>query len=169
MSHHRSPLRRYFFNRRRAIVQLLIAALIILSMAVPASTKQASASVGWCRSDPVIVVNLTLADVFTSAQISDLTKVTGATQIIVVTPTGVFANLATFGVGFGYGEFVTFEQSPSLKVTPTEIQVIIKVFVPAIDSSMPIQVDFAPRVVGLLSPVSGEGYANSWLVLRTAM
>lgn len=138
------PLRRRFYSGRHAIVKLLLAALIGLSIVAPVTSKQASASVGWCKSDPVVLVDLTLADVFTSAQISDLNKVTGATQIVVITPHDVFATLATPGVGFGHGEFVTFEQSWGLKKTYSGIQIMIKVYVPASDSSMPIRVDFAP-------------------------
>jgi hypothetical protein len=157
------PIRR-FFSVRRAMVQTIIALVLALSV-----TAQASASVGWCRSDPVVVVNLTLADVFTSAQIEDLGKVTGATRIVIVTPKNVFATLATPGIGFGYGEFVTFEKSSSLQKTFSGIEVIVKVYVPATDSAMPITVDFAPRVVGLLSPMSAEGHANSWIILRSTM
>lgn len=153
--------RRCFLGGRFVVVQLAFVLLLALSATAPAS-----ASVGWCKSDPVVTVNLALADVFTSAQIEDLSKVTGATQIVLVTPVEVFATLATPGLGFGYGEFVTFETSPSLDVTPTNIEVIVKVFVPSTDSSMPIRVNFAPRIVGLLQPISAEGHANSWVVLR---
>jgi hypothetical protein len=157
------PIRRVF-SVRRAVVQTFIAVLFALSV-----TAHASASVGWCRSDPVVIVNLTLADVFTSAQIEDLGKVTGATRIVIVTPTNVFATLATPGLGFGYGEFVTFDKSPSLHKTPSGIEVIVKVYVPATDSAMPIRVYFAPRVIGLLSPMSAQGHANSWVILRSSM
>lgn len=164
-------LSQFAFHRRSiprqfAVLQLLIAFLFALSVTAPAP---ASASVGWCRSDPVVLVNLTLADVFTSAKIEDLDKVTGATQIVIVTPPRVFATLSTPGIGFGYGEFVTFEESNGLKYTDSSIQIVVKVFVPASDSTIPIQVDFAPRIIGLLSPISIQGYANSWLTLRTTM
>jgi hypothetical protein len=145
-------------------VQLVLILLLSFSTAAPAS-----ASVGWCKSDPVVVVNLTLADVFTSAQISDLGKVTGATQIVVVVPQGVLAALATPGLGFGYGEFVTFETSRHLEATLFHVEVIVKVFVPSTDNSMQIRVDFAPRIVGLLSPMSAEGHANSWVTLSSSM
>jgi uncharacterized membrane protein YjdF len=156
--------RRVRFVGRFVVVQLVLALLLVFSSAAPAS-----ASVGWCKSDPIVVVNLTLADVFSSAQIQDLSKVTGSTRIVLVTPMDVFATLATPGLGFGYGEFVTFQRSPYLHVTRTHIDVIVKVFVPSTDSSMPIRVYFAPRIVGLLQPMSAEGHANSWVVLRSSM
>ncbi len=149
---------------RIVLVQLVLVLLLFFSTAAPAS-----ASVGWCKSDPLVVVNLTLADVFTSARYSDLSKVTGATRIVVVVPRGVLAALATPGLGFGYGEFVTFETSPNLKATLFHVQVIVKVFVPSTDNSMPIRIYFAPRIIGLLSPMSAEGHANSWITLSSSM
>lgn len=156
--------RRVRFVGRFVVIQVILVLLPVFSSAAPAS-----ASVGWCRSDPVVIVNLTLADVFTSAQIEDLPKVTGATRIVVVTPVEVFVTLATPGLGFGYGEFVTFEKSNSLKMASSSIPVIVKVFVPSTDSSMPIRIYFAPRIIGLLQPMSAQGYANSWVVLRSPM
>jgi len=164
MSQDQESSRHSRFVGRLVVFPFALALLLVLSTAAPAS-----ASVGWCRSDPVVLVNLTLADVFTSAQIEDLTKVTGATSIVVVTPPGVFATLATPGPGFGYGEFVTFQTSPSLRITSSGIQVIVKVFVPSSDSAMPIRIYFAPRIIGLLNPASAEGHANSWVVLRSSM
>jgi hypothetical protein len=159
----RSPRHRWIVSRI-VLVQLVLVILLAFSSAAPAA-----ASVGWCRSDPVVVVNLTLADVFTSAQFSDLGKVTGPTQIVVVVPRGVIAALATPGVGFGRGEFVTFETSPYLKATLFHVQVIVKVFVPSTDTAMPIRIYFAPRILGLLWPMSAEGHANSWITLASSM
>ena len=152
------------FVGRFVVVPFALALLLALSTAAPAS-----ASVGWCKSDPVVVVNLTLADVFTSAQFSDLDKVTGATQIVVVVPSGVIVVLATPGPGFGYGEFVTFQTSPDLKATLLHVDVVVKVFVPSTDNAMPIRVYFAPRILGLLWPMSTEGNANSWITLSSSM
>jgi len=164
MSHFLRSSRHRWIVSRIVPVQLVLLFCLAFSSAAPAA-----ASVGWCRSDPVVLVNLTLADVFTSAQIQDLTKVTGATQIVIVTPIEVFATLATPGLGFGYGEFVTFQKSSHLKFTSAGIQVMVKVFVPSTDNAMPIRIYFAPRIVGLLQPMSAEGHANSWVVLGTTM
>src|SRR5882672_10845138 len=144
MSHVLRSSRHRWIVSRIVLVQLVLVLLLAFSSAAPAA-----ASVGWCRSDPVVVVNLALADVFTSAQYSDLGKVTGATKIVVVVPPGVLVALATPGVGFGRGEFVTFQTSPYLKATLLKVQVVVKVFVPSTDTAMPIRVYFAPRIIGL--------------------
>jgi len=164
MSQDQVSFRHSRFVGRLVAVPFALALLLVFSTVAPAS-----ASVGWCRSDPVVIVNLTLADVFTSAQITDLKKVTGPTQIVIVTPIEVLATLATPGLGFGHGEFVTFQKSRSLKISSSGIQVIVKVFVPSTDSTMPIGIYFAPRIIGLLHPATAEGYANSWVVLRSSM
>ena len=57
-------------------------------------------------------------------------------------------------------------QSPRLWVTQDWIQVSIKAFVPANDDEMPVDVEFAPRVVGLLAPDRAQGLANDWIVLK---
>jgi hypothetical protein len=41
--------------------------------------------------------------------------------------------------------------------------VSIKAFVPANDDEMPVDVEFAPRVVGLLAPDRAQGLANDWM------
>jgi len=44
--------------------------------------------------------------------------------------------------------------------------VSIKAFVPTNDDEMPVAVEFAPRVVGLLAPDRAQGLANDWIVLK---
>jgi hypothetical protein len=63
---------------------------------------------------------------------------------------------------------VTIVQSRKLRVTQDGIEVTIKAFVPANDDQMPVRVEFAPRIVGLLAPGREEGLANDWIVLRTS-
>ena len=40
---------------------------------------------------------------------------------------------------------------------------------PAHDSRMPIRVESAPRVVGVLNSDSAKGRANEWIVLQTRL
>ena len=126
----------------------------------------ASAGVGWCRTDPVVVIDGHPADIFISARFDDLSKVTGPTEVVVSTPVGIDGELAIATAGFGYGEKVTFEESPSLTATSEGFELRIKVRVPALDDAMPIRVEFAPRVVGVLQPDEAEGHANEWISLR---
>jgi hypothetical protein len=140
-----------------------MAALMVIS------TPAASASVGWCRSDPLIMVDGTIADVFVSAPLDALLKVTGPTQIVISTPAEVDAVLILSTLGFGRGEIVAFEQSRRLKVTDEGIELQIQVFVPATDDQMPVLVEFAPRIIGILAPVVSEGTANDWISYRVVL
>src|SRR6478735_6864590 len=108
-------------------------ALAVMAILLAFSVSSADASVGWCRSDPVINVSGDTADVFISAPLDALVKVTGPTQIVVTTPAGVDAALIVSTPGFGRGEIVDFEQSRSLKIRDDSIDLLIQVFVPATD------------------------------------
>jgi len=136
-------------------------------MVVSAST--ATAGVGWCRSDPVIMVNGDVADIFVTAPAEALLVVTGPTQIVVTTPPEVDAALIVSTLGFGRGEIVEFEQSNSLKVRDDGIDLRIQVFVPAINDQLPVVVEFSPRLLDVLSPVTSEGSANEWISFRVVV
>ena len=147
---------------RRWLCRGLVFAIVTLGLAVPT----ANAGIGWCRTDPVVVIDGQIADIFVSARFDDLTKVTGPTEIVVATPVGIDGQLAIATIGFGYGEKVTFQESPSLQVTTEGIELRIKFRVPARSDAMPIRVEFAPHLVGALAPVEADGHANEWIVLR---
>jgi len=110
-----------------------------------------------------------VADVFVSAPPDAPLKVSGPTRIVVSTPPGVDAVLIASTLGFGRGEVVEFAQSPSLKVGPEGIELRIRVSVPATDDEMPVLVEFAPRVVGVLAPVAAQGTANDWISVRVVL
>ena len=150
-------------THRRSVCCALAFAVLALALTVPG----AAAGVGWCRTDPVVVIDGRLADIFVSAQFVDLLNVTGPTEIVISTPVEVDVTLAIATLGFGYGEVVSFEESRSLKVTSDGIDVRIKVRVPALSDAMPVRVEFAAHVVGILQPVAVEGHANEWVSLRT--
>jgi hypothetical protein len=134
-----------------------------------AAQPSAAASVMWCRSDPLVIIDGYVVDVFVGIPVTDLPKVTGATEIVVTTPPGVGVALAAPGVGFGYGEDVTFGELPSLDVDQEGMQIRVKVLVPTTDDAVPVQVQLAPRVVGILSPATAEGQANAWVAVRTTI
>jgi hypothetical protein len=113
------------------------------------------------------VIDGDLADVFVSAPVDAPLKVTGPTEIVINVPKKVSAGLILAGVGFARGEDVTFDTSSRLKSTQLGIEVRIDVFVPSTDDSMPVRVEFSPRVVGILNPASAEGFANTWVSVST--
>ncbi|HEY7033814.1 MAG TPA: hypothetical protein VH482_20930 [Thermomicrobiales bacterium] len=149
----------------RRLPPIRFVSLVILAF-VLAGHGPASASVMWCRSDPLVVIDGYLVDVFVSVPIDQLLKVSGATEIVITTPPDVNIALASPGIGFGYGEHVTFAESPSLDVTGQGMQIRVKVLVPTSDDTVPVQVQLAPRIVGILSPTTVEGVANAWVSQR---
>lgn len=141
---------------------LLVVAMLLVTAA------PARAGVGWCKSDPVVLIEGQAADILVSAPADAPLRVTGPTRIVVSLPRGVDASVVVSGLGFGYGEEVSFVEARHLKVTREGIQLRIGVYVPATDD-MPVLLEFAPWLDGLLAPDAAPGTANSWVVLTTVL
>jgi hypothetical protein len=97
-------------------------------------------------------------------------QVTGPTKVVVSVPVGVDAELILTDLGFGRGWDVTIEESRRLRnhrIHGTEV--MVSVYVPARPDKMAIQVEYAPRIVGILNPASVEGTSNSWVHLKTTV
>lgn len=143
---------------------LVLGGLVLLFALAP---QGANAGTGWCRTDPAVAIDRRPAEIFVGAPSEAPLFVTGPTHIVITVPPGIDAMLVASGVGFGQGEIVEFAESPSLKSTAEQIDIRIKVYVPAADNTMPVLVEFAPEVVGIFAPASAEGTANTWVSLRT--
>jgi hypothetical protein len=128
-----------------------------------------SASIGWCRSDPVLKIDDALADVFVSIPSSAVPEVTGPTQFVITTPVGVNEAVLLTSPGFGYGETVIFQESKALKANYKGIELHIAIYLPATNNTTPVLVEFAPRVIGVLSPVSAGGTTNAWIYLEARL
>ena len=148
---------------RRTVVG---AALGMAATGLVAMTRSTAAIRGWCRSDPLISIDGELADIFCTAPPEILLSVTDPTEIVVTVPRTVKAQLVLIGPGFGKGERVRFETSRKLKQTRTGIEVVVAVMVPARDD-LPIHVEFAARILGILNPDRVEGATNRWVKLKT--
>jgi hypothetical protein len=157
------PRRRVAHGRRPARPFL---ALVLAGLAL-ALAGDAAAIRTWCRSDPVVSIDGELADVFVAAPLEAPTLVTGPNEVVVAVPEGVRAAVILNDLGFGRGTVTTVEESKRLRATERGVEVLVEVRVPAKDDAMPVRVEFAPRVVGILSPASAEGTANEWIRLRT--
>jgi hypothetical protein len=154
---------------RRCILALGARVLCLAMLAFALAPHGTSASVGWCRSDPVVKIHNDLADIFVAAPPDAPLKVTGSTEIVVTIPQKVPAAAIVAGRGFGRGENLRIVHSSDLQVTETGIELRIDVLVPATDDAMPVRVEFAPRIVGLLDPAYAEGVANTWVSLSTEL
>jgi hypothetical protein len=145
---------------RRLLIAILLLMLALLLPATPAGATKS-----WCRSDPLVLIDGEFADIFVSGPPEAPLVVTGPTQIVVRVPRGVAASLVVADLGFGRGTEVSFAESRALRVTEHGIEVRIDVYVPAEDDTMPIRVEFAPRIIGILWPSQVEGAANEWVTL----
>lgn len=144
-------------------------ALLLISAFLTSPVPALAAGTGWCRSDPAVMIGGRVADIFVSAPLHAPLVVTGPTHIVVTVPSGVDAVLIASGPGFGRGEIVEFAESPSLAVTSDGIEVRIKAFVSATDENMPVLVELAPQIVGILAPATAEGTANKWVSLKSSI
>ena len=145
------------------VLRALLLGLVLLVLAAPS----ASAARYWCRTDPVFVIDGAIADLFVSVPVESLLQVNGATQIVLEVPVETDVQLVVPGVGFGYGEQVSIEHSRSLRADDG-IELRIRVLVPATDS-IPVLVEFSPRILGILHPTSREGVANGWIHFKATL
>lgn len=155
-----APPRRFLGRPLRRL--LLALALSVSALAV--TTSGAFAGRLWCPTDPVVIINGNVADVFVSSTVLASLSVTGPTQVVITVPDGV-STLGIPDLGFLRGEVLTFKHSSDLQVTPDGIQMQIAVYVPA-GASLPVKVDFAPRILGILWPSSAIGTSNQWITLK---
>jgi hypothetical protein len=149
------------WDRRR----LLGRAAGLVATPVALAIQSAAAGRGWCRSDPVLLIDGVPADLFCTAPLTAPLDVTGPTQIVVTQPPDVAADvLVPDLIGFGRGVQLSFAHAPRLQRTPTGVEVEIAVLAPA-RTDFALSVAFAPRLIGLLAPMRAEGHANAWLTL----
>lgn len=149
---------------KRFTIAVGLALLALSVVAVPASAGH-----GWCRSDPVVLIDGRIVDIWVTGPLTAPLKVTGPNQIVITTPPDVESYLILKDLGFGKGEEVTFRTSPRLKPTSQGVDVEVAVYVPSWDSSMSIGVEFAPDIIGNLAPSRATGTANEWVVLKTVL
>jgi hypothetical protein len=124
----------------------------------------AEGSKGWCRSDPLILIEGVIADIFCTAPLTAPLLVTGPTEIVVSVPVGVQPALVLAGAGFGRGEIVRFEERNRLQQSAEGLEVEVEVYVPA-GLELPIGVELARNLVGILDPTRAEGVTNQWITL----
>jgi hypothetical protein len=146
-------------GRCRSIAHIVVIALAVLAALVTGSSAQAGK--GWCRVDPIIIIDGEITDVVVGSDLSALVSTTGPIKIIVTIPPKTMAVKLISDLGFGRGYDIKIVTSDALVKTRKHTPVQIKVYVPAKSDSMPVSVYFSPRLLGILSPVSVDGHANS--------
>jgi hypothetical protein len=142
---------------------ILLALLALTLTALPASAGRA-----WCRADPIFIIDGRLVDVMIAGPPTALLQVTGPTKVTVTVPEGVKATHVLSDLGFGRGYRVVIKTSTELQVTPDGAQLRVEVFVPA-RTNFPVRVDAGVGLLGVLTPTSVGGTANSWITLDTVV
>jgi hypothetical protein len=151
---------------KRHTRMLLLAAVIALMGSLVGGIGSASAGRAWCRTDPILIIDGQISDIFVAGPLTAPFQVTGPTKINIYVPHDAGLIIAIPDLGFLKGVDMQVIRSANLQKTPEgRIPLKIEVYVPAQSSSMPIAVEFAPRVLGILDPVRVEGTANQWITL----
>jgi hypothetical protein len=135
-----------------------------------AGIRAASAGRSWCRVDPVVIIDGQLADVFVASDLKMLLNATGPIKMKISIPVGSKAGVVLTDLGFGKGYDISFVQTSALVRSGGRTPVIVDVYAPAKDSTLPVTVTFAPRALGnsladILFGMSADGSANSWVTL----
>jgi hypothetical protein len=135
------------------------------------NVRKADAARGWCKVDPVIMVDGQLADVFVGSTLEMLTSATGPIKIEIVMPSNSKGSVILMDAGFLRGYKITFVKSSSLKKTKTHTPLKINVYAPS-KKSLPVTVTFAPRrlnakLTDILFGMSVDGLSNTWVSLST--
>jgi hypothetical protein len=153
-------------SRRRAL-RLVAGSLL----AVPAGLRladPAAAAWTWCRTDPVIKVDGQVLDVFVSSDVAMKDASTGPTKIKIYVPTGSSVGVYATDQGFGDGYSITLATTSTLKKTATSTPIRVEVYVPSSNGGLPVKVDITPRSIGRVKSATAQGWANAWVVARTA-
>src|SRR5438132_8832920 len=96
----------WFRSIGKRFAPLLLAVMLLIGT----GAHGAFAARGWCQSDPVIMVDGQLADVFVSSDLAMLLSATGPIQLVIEIPTGSTGSLVLSDLGFGRGYKVSFVQ-----------------------------------------------------------
>jgi hypothetical protein len=156
----------------RKLFRSLIGALVALTFLSGLVAPHADAARGWCKADPVIMVDGQLADVFVGSSLDMLLKATGPIKMEIIIPSGSTGGVVLTDAGFLRGYSITFKHSSTLTKTKSHTQVKIRVYAPATTSTLPLTVTFAPRslgssLTGILLGTSVTGKSNQWVSLTT--
>ena len=157
---------RRFFMQQCGWARIACVWMLALGILLTSDPADVAAGRGWCRADPLLLVNGETADVWVGSTLQALLDTTGPIRLAVTTPVGVHAQHVISDLGFGRGYDISIGTSPDLEWSSESIELEIAVWVPA-RSDLPVTVEFAPRVLGILWPASASGSTNSWVIVQT--
>ena len=157
-------------SRRHALRLLAAASAAALVPARALRPMPASAARVWCRTDPQLLVDGLVANLYVSGLVDTTYDTAGPIRIDVRVPLGVETAVLATDAGFGYGYDLRFVEDKGLKAAPKEVQVVAEVYVPATAAGkgQPIRVEWVPDGTVLVA-ASKEGTTNQWISASTKL
>jgi hypothetical protein len=145
--------------------------LALLFVALAAQLQPATASIGWCKTDPKISVGGHIAHIYISSPTDILNSALGPTKVVVTVPTGYAASAEVLyqDNGFGFGYEVSFVESSDLTVDRNgNIQILATIKVPALVIGTSVKVELA-LADGTTVISKSNGSVNSIIKIRGAI
>src|SRR4051794_13369250 len=149
---------------RRQVFQLVCTGAIA-SLAPSIFRGNASAARGWCRADPLLRIAGQQVHVYISSPTAMLQSATDKIRLTVMLPVGVEGRKLDVLADFGKGYDIRFLTSAGLMVVGGRVPVVVSVYCPALDASLPVEVVISPVGSGPLASASATGSANSLVPL----
>jgi hypothetical protein len=152
------------FIARRIALHFL--APLALALMLVLQVQNASAGIGWCRTDPLITVDGHSGHVYIESTEQMFSSATGPILIEVRIPVGTSASAVPLDYGFGRGYAITFKEDDRLYSRGSYVEVRVRANVPAIDGSLPVKVTFH-SVDQVQQDSIKSGTANDWIETGT--
>jgi hypothetical protein len=169
---------------RRYALRLIGGAIVALPVAIEG--REAAASRGWCRTDPVIELRTpdgrrgNQAAIYLSAKLEEYEFNNSSGDIVIEHPKDAKTNkLWEDPNGYlGQGISTNFAINERLRFGRRAMDVRVRVYIPASRNDMAIKLEWAPGPIGwdadgspLPAPViaSASGYANRWITISSTL
>ena len=146
------------FTRRR-FAGLVGTGALALTTGAALKPAPASASISWCRSDPLVTVNGKTGHVYVDSTEAMLASATGPIQVEIQVPVGSIRSAVPLDNGFGWGYAITFREDARLAKRGSYSEVRVEVTAPARDGTLPVRVTFHADDPGLADSRK-DGVAN---------
>ncbi len=138
---------------RRAFMAAIMAIVLVLG-----GVRTGSATLEWCRVDPVVTIDGVTYNIILASPMAILESATGPSELVITVPAGTSYELVSTDPGFGYGETVEFVEARGKQVAAGSFEVAVRV--PA-SEKLPVLVE----VISPAGTVTADGQTNKVISL----
>ena len=117
------------------ILRSFALALVVMVVLGPS----AGADRQWCRVDPVVAINGKAVNIVVLGHPDVPAPITGQTEVVIAVPVGATTEL--LGADNGFGDAVSFVESPDPAIRNARTRFEVRAFVPAPGAALPIEVE----------------------------